>query len=117
MGVVTDLRISSALNGVNFQLVSSVSSGPKPRSMSSKLYSQLAVVGVRLVGNEADGDRPPPKLLALVVIEDGAVTGDNEQEVTDVEKRSLLFSGSSADCEDRLSTEPQLIGLVPSSSP
>uniref|UniRef100_A0A2M4DFL2 Putative secreted protein n=1 Tax=Anopheles darlingi TaxID=43151 RepID=A0A2M4DFL2_ANODA len=35
----------------------------------------------------------------------------------DVTNRSLPFSGSSADCDDKLSTEPQLIGRVQSSSP
>lgn len=34
-----------------------------------------------------------------------------------VAKRSLALSGSRADWEDKLSTEPQLIGLVQSSSP
>lgn len=33
-----------------------------------------------------------------------------------MEKMSLLFNGSKADCEDRLNTELQLIDLVESSS-
>lgn len=119
IGVVTDLRMSSALNGVNFQLGSnSVSSGPRPKSMSNILYSQLATDGLTLVGAGADGVTPvAPKLLDMVVMEDGVDEAVSEQEVTDVEKRSLLFNGSSADCEERLSTEPQLMGLVQSSSP
>lgn len=118
IGVVTDLRISSALNGVNFQLGnSSVSSGPRPKSISSRLYSQFAEDGLTLVGAGADGETPTLKLLGLVVMEDGVDDAVNEQEVTDVEKRSLLFNGSRADCDERLSTDPQLMGLVPSSSP
>lgn len=109
--------MSSALSGVSFQLgKSSVSSGPRPKSIS-RLYSQLDDVGLTLVGDGADGEMPPLKLLVLVVMDDGVDTATSEQDVTDVEKRSLLLSGSRADCEDRLSTEPQLIGLVPSSSP
>lgn len=108
--------MSSALKGVSFQLGNnSVSSGPRPRSIS-RLYSQLDE-GLTLVGDGADGEMPPLKLLVLVVMDDGVDTAASEQDVTDVEKRSLLLSGSSADCEERLSTEPQLMGLVPSSSP
>lgn len=55
--MVTDLSISSALNGVSFQLgSSSVSSGPKPRSISSRLYSKFD--GVTLVGDGGAGDSP-----------------------------------------------------------
>lgn len=133
IGVVTDLRMSSALNGVNFQLgSSSVNSGPKPRSISSRLYSQFDDAGVTLVGDGGAGVIPvntdddiddvaddvvKPR---LDDVDDDAVvagTDTNVHDVVDVEKRSLLFNGSSADCEDRLSTLPQLIGLVTSSSP
>lgn len=133
IGVVTDFSMSSALNGVNFQLGSnSVNSGPKPRSISSKLYSQFDDVGDTLVGDGGEGVIPvntdddiedveddviEPM---LVDVEDEAVvagTEANVHELVDVEKRSLLFNGSSADWEDRLSTLPQLIGFMTSSSP
>lgn len=135
IGVVTDFRISSALNGVNFQLGnSSVNSGPKPRSMSSKLYSQFDDVGDTLVGDGGAGVIPvntdddiaeaeehvvKPILVDIEDIADAVVAGTdaNVHDVVDVEKRSLLFNGSSADCDDRLSTLPQLIGFVTSSSP
>lgn len=135
IGVVTDFSMSSALNGVNFQLGSnSVNSGPKPRSISSKLYSQFDDVGDTLVGDGGAGAIPVntdddiddieddvvrPKLVD--VDDDEAIvaagTEANVHEVVDVEKRSLLFNGSSADWEERLSTLPQLIGFVTSSSP
>lgn len=143
IGVVTDFRMSSALNGVSFQLGNnSVNSGPKPRSISSKLYSQFDDVGDTLVGDggagvipvyitdEIDGvedDVVMPKLVDVDEDDDAdndadeavvaGTTEANVHEVVDVEKRSLLFNGSSADCEDRLSTLPQLMGLVTSSSP
>lgn len=136
IGVVTDFSISSALNGVNFQLGSnSVNSGPKPRSISSKLYSQFDDAGDTLVGDGGAGAIPvntdddiddveddviKPKLEPDVDDNEAIVAGTDanvHEVVEDVEKRSLLFNGSSADCEDRLSTLPQLIGLVTSSSP
>lgn len=133
IGVVTDFSMSSALNGVNFQLGSnSVNSGPKPRSISSKLYSQFDDVGDTLVGDGGAGVIPvntdddiedvedeviEPR---LVDVEDEAVvagTEANVHDVVDVEKRSLLFNGSSADWEERLRTLPQFIGFMTSSSP
>lgn len=132
IGVVTDFRMSSALNGVNFQLGSnSVNSGPKPRSISSKLYSQFDDVGDTLVGDGGAGVMPvntdediedvdevvKPRLVDVDIDAVVAGTEANVHEVVDVEKRSLLFNGSRADCEERLSTLPQLMGFVTSSSP
>lgn len=114
IGGGTDLRISSALSGVNFQLGnSSVSSGPRPRSMSSRLYSQLVAgvtveVTVTKLGILDDSDMGEEDELLLLLMMDELVEGV---------KRSLLLSGSSADWEDRLSTEPQLMGRMQSSSP
>lgn len=118
IGVVTDLSISSALNGVSFQLGSnSVNSGPKPRSISSKLYSQFDDVGDTLVGDGGAGVSPVYITDEIDGVEDDVVrprlvdvddddddgdamvtgTGASVHDVVDVEKRSLLFNGSRAD--------------------
>lgn len=128
IGGGTDFKISSALSGVNFQLGNnSVSSGPKPKSMSNKLYSQLLVdnddvllaeTGLIIIGDAdtsgvaaAVSDIDEKQLLAS----DDAVGLDGP--LTAGVNKSLLFNGSKADCEDKLSTEPQLMGRVQSSSP
>lgn len=130
IGGGTDFRISSALSGVSFQLgSSSVSSGPSPRSMSSRLYSQL-VAGVTV-------DVTVTKLGAVVIVVSvvvvlfaaggvviglativatGADAEPMEADADETGNRSLPLSGSRADCEDRLSTEPQLIGRRSQSS-
>lgn len=105
--------MSSALNGVSFQLGSnSVSSGPSPRSMSSRLYSQL-VAGVTV-------EVTVTKLGMLELRLDDSNEDEDEvmiDELVDGVNRSLLLSGSSADWEERLRTDPQLIGRIQSSSP
>lgn len=113
IGGGTDFRMSSALNGVSFQLGSnSVSSGPSPRSMSSRLYSQL-VAGVTV-------EVTVTKLGMLELRLDDSNEDEDEvmiDELVDGVNRSLLLSGSSADWEERLRTDPQLIGRIQSSSP
>lgn len=112
IGGGTDFRMSSALNGVNFQLGnSSVNSGPSPRSISSRLYSQL-VAGVTV-------DVTVTKLGMFELSKEEDEDDDDVMidELLDGVNRSLLFRGSNADWDDKLSTDPQLIGRIQSSSP
>lgn len=131
IGGGTDFKISSALSGVNFQLGNnSVSSGPKPKSISNKLYSQLLVTNAELLFAETGltmiGEADTSGVAAAVNDIDEKQLLDNDDSDDEVGldglltagvNKSLLFNGSKADCEDKLSTEPQFIGRVQSSSP
>lgn len=60
------------------------------------------------------GGRPAGVAATVIIV---GVMGVRGLPVAPVAKRSLPARGSSADCEDKLRTEPQLIGRVQSSSP
>lgn len=124
IGAATDFILKSPLSGNN---------SVKPKSISSKLYSHDD--GDTLVTDGGAGVSPVNWLVDVIIedvcvvnsepddvsdvidaVDDGVDEIDTSvQLVVDVEKKSLLFNGSNADCDDKLSTEPQLIGF--SSSP
>lgn len=124
---------------------SSVNSDLMPRSMSKKSYSQVDVgeepmligeIGVTVVPELGYGCVENVPLTFVVVVADVVDCGVEEEHVSGdvdeggdddgvdievaagiVEKRSLLFNGSRADCDDKLNTELQFIVRLLSSSP
>lgn len=88
IGGGTDFRMSSALSGVSFQLGnSSVSSGPRPRSISRRLYSQF-VAGVTV-------DVTVTKLGAVVMV----------VRVGDVAGADVVVNSSDGDVDDNAEDE------------
>lgn len=131
IGGGTDFNMSSALSGVSFQLgSSSVSSGPSPRSISSKLYSQFvagvtvevtvtklgAVVMVVRVGDVAGED--------VVVnnsdddeVDEEDVGEEDEEEVKDVEEVDDVIDEHTDDVDDEDDDDDEAVDDVNRSLP